>query len=206
VLRDRSEWLVSRYRQHVLNGRQPHSSHPLERLYGTGLPFRAWVHDSELRAQMDPEALRTRFTSAFGPCGIRFIEYGPNVVTDVLATLGLVMNELPVDGVPRVNRAPPDPFVEVLRRINALPHWLRLEGAAGTAVRSATASNNIGLASRRQAGRIPLLLLVAALGKMKWSPNLPLNFTPESFDYARRRVAKAAWELARSGNSQSRPG
>lgn len=43
VLRDTSEWLVSRYRQHVLNGRQPHSSHPLERLYGTGLPFDTWV-------------------------------------------------------------------------------------------------------------------------------------------------------------------
>jgi hypothetical protein len=206
VLRDRSEWLVSRYRQHVLNPRRPGSSHPIERLHGTGLPFRTWVQDSELHAQMDPEALRIRFTSVFGPCGIRFIEYGPNVVKKILATLGLETNELPVDGLPRVNMAPPDPFVEVLRRINALPHWLRLEAAAGTAVRSATVSNHIALANSRQSHRIPLLLLVVALGGMKWSPNPPLNVTPESFDHARRRVAKAAWQIARSSSNPSRPG
>lgn len=206
VLRERSEWLVSRYRQHVLNPRRPGSSHPIERLFGTGLPFRTWVHDGELHAQMDPEALRTRFTSVFGPCGIRFIEYGPNVVKEILATIGLETNELPVDGLPRVNVAPPDPYVEVLRRINALPHWLRLEAAAGTAVRSVTASNHIGLANRRQSHRIPLLLLVVALGGMKWSPNPPLNVTPESFDQARRRVAKAAWQIAISSSSPSRPG
>jgi hypothetical protein len=206
VVRDKSEWLISRYRQHVLNRSQPSSSHPLERLYGTGLPFTSWVHSSELHAQMDPEALRIRFTSTFGPCPIRFIGYSPEVVKDVLAILGLAGNEFPVDDLPLINLTPPDPYIEVLRRINAQPRWLRLEAAAGTAVRFATESTNIGLGGRRESNRVAFLLLLATLGKMKWSPNPPLNVTPESFDHARRRVAKAAWQIARSTKGPSRTG
>lgn len=195
VTREKAVWLTSRYRQHILNPPQPRSARRMEGLHGTGLPFDAWVRISDGYNLIDDEEIRARFQSFFGQVPMTFIRYGPNVVNDVLAAVG-VDEDIGADEAPYINTAPPDAYVEVLRRINSLPNRLRLNDAARAAIRCAVGSNHLQLAQRREPGRASLILLAATLRILKWSPNPILDVTPRSFDKARSSVAKAALKMA----------
>jgi hypothetical protein len=201
VTREKTSWLTSRYRQHIVNPPQPLSSRSLEQLHATGLPFKDWVRNCEIHNQSDPDIMRLRFQSLFGQIPTKFISYGPTVVRDVLAAVG-VDEDIEADDLPYINTMPPDAYVEVLRRINCLPCGRRLNNAAAAAIRSAVGTNNVQLAQRPEPGRGSLLLLAATVCTLKWSPNPPLDVTLLGFKDARFRVAKAALRMA-TGPSKS---
>jgi hypothetical protein len=190
VLREINAAKISLFRQHIVNPPKPLSANPLERLHATGRSFRKWERCPEIDNMLNPDVFRSRINDIFEGSKVSLLDYDNSVVSSFCALLAC--SDLPVKaGADRRNVMPPDEYIEVLRRVNALPFGWLLNESARASIARCTDSKHLTVSRARWGGRFALRLLHAVLGRLRYYPPPPLDITGEQFDAARIGMQRA---------------
>lgn len=199
VLREIGAAKRSLYRQHTVNPPRLLSTNPLERLHANGRSFARWERCSEINRMLDPDVFEARINDLFPGSKVSFIEYGGSVVSGFLALLDL--SGLPRNGeADRRNVMPDDDYIEVLRRVNAMPFGGLLNGSARAAIARCTGSKHLTISRARWGGKAGLRVLHFLLGRLRHSPNPPFTVGQDQFDAARLRMRAAVHDRLAGGS------
>ena len=205
VLRSTEKWLVSLYRQCVIHPPIRNRPSHIEMLYATGLTYGDFATRDHVRALCDREKIAARFAKIFPEADVQFLEYGPDFISNFTDRAGL--SELvDASAAPRANTTLPEPYLEVIRQVNAKSSSWSVHRLVRAVISRATGGGNVHMAlyeAKLTGGlrqRVAAVMLWGMLSIMRFQSNPPLKVNAAEFDQARRiiRTQVAAMIFSRS--------
>lgn len=221
VLRNPDQWKKSFYRQRVLNVSmrrltlralftdvlRPHDKSPSVLDNAVSIPYCEFEKFEELQKMSDRGVIAHRFGEIFDNADLRFFDYSPVIVDELLKHLGLPTS-IGTGSRERQNATPPDEYIEIIRRVNAGRLALVNEFAIRGVVAGITGTNHLVL--NRGVASIPrtcFLILACNLSLLRFGVNNGFPIDPVSFERIRREsIAKSlrlAFKCRRSSGSLS---
>jgi hypothetical protein len=193
VLRAPEPWLLSMYKQCIINQPVKRNASLLETQYATNLTHREFSKREDVRSICDRNVITKRLVEIFPKAELVFLEYGENIISAFIELIAAT-NIVSANKAAFINMSLPAAYLEIIRRMNGVSNLTASKKIVKEVISKIVDHNNVqisnydGATSKTILERILALYLAVRLTLISYEANPPIMTDSKVFGQTKNRV------------------